>query len=271
MVSSKTEGPETLGALRRGQGSRWLCSLIACLWSFLSTDRHSPGLGFPPTLTPLLRSQPHHCPCSEDPPCYSRPAEGRSVLTNLALALGPHWTALPGVFPKPLGGTFLPALPTPLTPLSADALGPAQSLEKERRRIGTSVKGALPVLARGLAIAMSSTGVCDWIPGLPSFHHSVSQPTQPLPLGCHQISTAWVGSLSKKGLQVLLPVKAEGACLAARGENTLPPACLGVFTCTLGTGRKSPVTRQQCWTTSHHIFLLGSGLRPWGPRRAQPM
>ena len=53
------------------------------------------------------------------------------MLTNLALALGPHWTALPGVFPKPLGGTFLPALPTQLTPLSADALGPAQILEKE--------------------------------------------------------------------------------------------------------------------------------------------
>ena len=148
LVSSKTEGPETLGALRRERGSPWLCSPIACFWSFLCTDRHSPGLGFPPTPTPPLRSRPHHCPCSEDPPCYSRPAEGRSVLTNLALAPGPPWTALPGVFPKPLGGTFLAALPTPLPPLSADALGPAQSLQNEQRRAGTSVMGALPVLAR---------------------------------------------------------------------------------------------------------------------------
>lgn len=118
-----------------------------------------------------------------------------------------------------------------------------------------------------MAIAMSSTGVCDWIPGLPSFHQSVSQPTQPLPPGRHQISAVWVGCLSKKGLQALLPLKAEGASLVARGENTLLPACLGVFTCarTRATGRKSPVTRQQCWTTSHHIFLLGSSLRPRGP------
>ena len=52
LVSSKTEGPETLGALRRERGSPWLCSPIACFWSFLCTDRHSPGLGFPPTPTP---------------------------------------------------------------------------------------------------------------------------------------------------------------------------------------------------------------------------
>ena len=124
-----------------------------------------------------------------------------------------------------------------------------------------------------MAIAMPSTGVCDWIPGLPSFHHSVSQPIQPLPPGCLQISPVWVKSLSKKGLQELLPFEAEGACLVARKENPLPPACLGIFTCTRtrGTGRKSPVTRQQCWTPSHHGFLLGRGLRPRGPRRAQPM
>ena len=120
---------------------------------------------------------------------------------------------------------------------------------------------------------MSSTGVCDWIPGLPSFHQSVSQPTQPLPPGCLQISPVWVESLSKKGLQELLPLEAEGACLVARGESPLPPDCLGVFTCTKirGTGRKPPVTRQQCWTPSHHGFLLGRGLRPRGPRRAQLM
>ena len=83
----------------------------------------------------------------------------------------------------------------------------------------------------------------------------VSQPTQPLPPGRHRSSTVWVGCLSKKGLQALLPLEAEGACLVARGENTLLPACLGNFTHarTRATGRKSPVTRQQCWTTSHQF------------------
>ena len=59
----------------------------------------------------------------------------------------------------------------------------------------------------------------------------VSQPTQPLPPGRHRSSTVWVGCLSKKGLQALLPLEAEGACLVARGKNTLLPACLGIFTC----------------------------------------
>ena len=58
----------------------------------------------------------------------------------------------------------------------------------------------------------------------------------------------------------------------ARGENTLLPACLGIFTHsrTRGTRRKSPVTRQQCWT-SHHDLLLGRHPQPQGPRRAQLM
>lgn len=55
--------------------------------------------------------------------------------------------ALPRVFPTPLGTIFLPAFPTPWPPLSADALAPAQSLEKEQRE-GTSGMGVLPVLAK---------------------------------------------------------------------------------------------------------------------------
>ena len=47
--------------------------------------------------------------------------------------------ALPHVFPMPFRATFIPALPVPLPPLSADALDPAQSLEKERRRAGSSI------------------------------------------------------------------------------------------------------------------------------------
>ena len=108
---------------------------------------------------------------------------------------------------------------------------------------------------------------------MPSFHHSVSQPTQPLPPGHLLISTVWVESRSKKGLQAVLPLEANGDFLVASGENTFPPACLGVFTCTRtrGTGRKSPVTKQQCWTTSHHSLLLARGRRLRGPRRAQMM
>ena len=81
-----------------------------------------------------------------------------------------------------------------------------------------------PAWPWGLAIAVSSTGVCDWIPGLPSGRHSVSQPTQPLPPESLQISPVWVESLSKKWLQALLQPEAVGACLVARGENTLLPA-----------------------------------------------
>ena len=48
----------------------------------------------------------------------------------------------------PLGATFLPALPAPWPPLSADVPAPAQNLEKEQRRAGTTGTGILCVLAR---------------------------------------------------------------------------------------------------------------------------
>ena len=70
------------------------------------------------------------------------------MLTNLALFLGLLLTALPGVFPLHLGAIFLPALPTPLPPLSADAPAPAQGLQKERRRAGSTGSGVLPNLTR---------------------------------------------------------------------------------------------------------------------------
>ena len=57
MVSSKTKSPETLGTLRKEDGSPWVCIPVAGLWSFLSTDRHSPGLGFPPQHPPQPSSQ----------------------------------------------------------------------------------------------------------------------------------------------------------------------------------------------------------------------
>ena len=57
VLSSKTKSPETLGALRREGGSPWLCSPVAGLWSFLSTDRHSPVLGFPHQPPPHPSSQ----------------------------------------------------------------------------------------------------------------------------------------------------------------------------------------------------------------------
>ena len=62
------------------------------------------------------------------------------MLTNLDSALGHPGLqmALPGVFPMPLGATFLLALPIPLPPLSADAPAPVQSLEKEPRRTETN-------------------------------------------------------------------------------------------------------------------------------------
>ena len=147
MVSSKTKGHETLGTLRREGRSPG----FAAQWSGSGPFSAQTGtvLGLASPQPPPHPSSPGSITAdSADPPCYPRPPEHRSVLTNLALALGPPWTALPGVFPKPLGGTFLAALPTPLPPLSADALGPAQSLQNEQRRAGTSVMGALPVLAR---------------------------------------------------------------------------------------------------------------------------
>ena len=52
------------------------------------------------------------------------------------------------VFPITLGATFHPVLPIPLPPLAADAPGPAQSLEKEKRRAGTTGMGALNVITR---------------------------------------------------------------------------------------------------------------------------
>ena len=72
------------------------------------------------------------------------------MLTNLDSALGHPGLqmALPGVFPMPLGATFLLALPIPLPPLSADAQAPAQSLEKEPRRTGANGMGALHVITR---------------------------------------------------------------------------------------------------------------------------
>ena len=70
------------------------------------------------------------------------------MLTNMALALGLHLMALPGVFPLHLGAIFLPALSTPLPPLSEDALAPAQGLQKERRRAGTTGLGVLPIFTR---------------------------------------------------------------------------------------------------------------------------
>ena len=147
MVSSKTKGHETLGTLRREGKSPWFRSPVVGLWSFLSTDRHSLGLASPQP--PPHPSSPGPITAdSADPPCYPRPPEHRSVLTNLASALGLPLTALPGVFPMRLGATFLPALPTPLPPLSADAPAPAQGLQKEQRRAGTTGSGVLPVLAR---------------------------------------------------------------------------------------------------------------------------
>ena len=128
VVSSKKKSPETLGTLRREGGSPWLCSPVAGLWSFLRTYRHSPGLGFPPPApTATLISGPIIAE-SADPPCYPRPAEGRSVLTNLALALGLHLTALLDVFHMHMAATFLPDFPTPLPPLTADAPAPTQGL-----------------------------------------------------------------------------------------------------------------------------------------------
>ena len=147
MVSSKTKGHETLGTLRREGKSPWFRSPVVGLWSFLSTDRHSLGLASPQP--PPHPSSPGPITAdSADPPCYPRPPEHRSVLTNLASALGLPLTAPPGVFPMRLGATFLPALPTPLPPLLADALAPAQGLQKEQRRAGTTGSGVLPVLAR---------------------------------------------------------------------------------------------------------------------------
>ena len=147
MVSSKTKGHETLGPLRREGKSPWFRSPVVGLWSFLSTDRHSLGLASPQP--PPHPSSPGPITAdSADPPCYPRPPELRSVLTNLASALGLPLTAPPGVFPMRLGATFLPALPTPLPPLLADALAPAQGLQKEQRRAGTTGSGVLPVLAR---------------------------------------------------------------------------------------------------------------------------
>ncbi|CAM9157327.1 unnamed protein product, partial [Rangifer tarandus platyrhynchus] len=68
------------------------------------------------------------------------------MLTCLASALGPPWIsgALLGVFPMTLGATFLQALPAAQPPLSADAPAPAQNLEKEQRRAGTTGMGHLP-------------------------------------------------------------------------------------------------------------------------------
>ena len=48
----------------------------------------------------------------------------------------------------PLGATFLPALPAAQPPLSADAPAPAQNLEKEQRRAGTTGMSSLCVLTR---------------------------------------------------------------------------------------------------------------------------
>ena len=147
MVSSKTKGHETLGTLRREGRSPG----FAAQWSGSGPFSAQTGtvLGLASPQPPPHPSSPGSITAdSADPLCYPRPPEHRSVLTNLASALGLPLTALPGVFPMRLGATFLPALPTPLPPLLADALAPAQGLQKEQRRAGTTGSGVLPVLAR---------------------------------------------------------------------------------------------------------------------------
>ena len=131
-VSSKTEGLETLGALRREGGftAQWpgFGPLSAESGTVLGLASSTPG----PNPNPSA-PRPHPCPCSADPPSQPRAAEHRSMLNNLGSTQGHPGlqTALPHVFHTPLGTTFLPALPVPRPPLSADALAPAQSLEKE--------------------------------------------------------------------------------------------------------------------------------------------
>ena len=94
-VSSKAEGLETLGALRREDGSPGFTAqcpgsgpLPAQTGKVLGLASPAPG----PQCTPQFPG-PHPCPCSADPPSYPRAAEGRSVLTNLALAQEPPWTS----------------------------------------------------------------------------------------------------------------------------------------------------------------------------------
>ena len=102
----------------------------------------------------------------------------------------------------------------------------------------------------------------------------LSVSANPPPSSWAPLNLICVGGIpEQEGAQAFPPLDAKGAHLVARGENTLPPACLCVFTCarTRGTGKKSPVRRQQCWTTSHYVLLLGRGLRPQGSRKAQLM
>ena len=117
-------GPLNPGSAEAGGQAPWLHSPVAGLWSSLSTDRHSPGLGFP---------RPKHCPhpTSQLPgpiPAYAlqNPHLSPGLLsTDPCKPIWPWpWTALPVVFPMSLGTTFLAALPTPLPPLSADAAVP---------------------------------------------------------------------------------------------------------------------------------------------------
>ena len=88
-------GTQNPGSTEEGGWVPWLHSPVARLWSSSSTDRHSPGLGFPHSQPPPHPSDPQpptlptHCRYPPQP----RASEHRSMLTNLALALGPPWTS----------------------------------------------------------------------------------------------------------------------------------------------------------------------------------
>ena len=73
-----------------------------------------------------------------------------------------------------------------------------------------------------MAIAMSSTRVCDWIPGLPV--SPIQFFSQLIPSWAPPNLISVGGIPEQEGAQVLLPLEAEGACLVAKGENTLLPA-----------------------------------------------
>ena len=73
-----------------------------------------------------------------------------------------------------------------------------------------------------MAIATSSTGVCDWIPGLPV--STIQFLSQLIPSRVPPNLTSVGGIPEQEGAQVLLPLEAEGYCLVASGENTLLPA-----------------------------------------------
>ena len=149
MVSSKTEGLETLGALRTegcspGFTAQWPGSgpLPAQTGTVLGFPAPTPPHPSGPGLIPAHALQIPHLSSGllRADPCL--PIWPRSYGCP-----GPQ-TALPGVFPTTLGATFLKALPTSWPQLSANASVLAQSLEKELRRAGTTGTGVLHVITR---------------------------------------------------------------------------------------------------------------------------